>query len=104
MPVVNGSVESGSYNTYQTNASVRGGGERYNFMLGGVDYRTGGISKANEEAGNRENDSYDNKTLFTKFGFAPLQNLSFDFVGRSEERRVGKECVSTCRSRWSQYH
>src|SRR3546814_11146236 len=25
-------------------------------------------------------------------------------VARSEERRVGKECVSTCRSRWSRYH
>src|SRR3546814_280524 len=25
-------------------------------------------------------------------------------AGRSEERRVGKECVSTCRSRWSTYH
>src|SRR3546814_6540527 len=24
--------------------------------------------------------------------------------GRSEERRVGKECVSTCRSRWAPYH
>src|SRR3546814_13988356 len=24
--------------------------------------------------------------------------------GRSEERRVGKECVSTCRSRWSPHH
>src|SRR3546814_16479037 len=24
--------------------------------------------------------------------------------GRSEERRVGKECVSTCSSRWSPYH
>src|SRR3546814_13486856 len=24
-------------------------------------------------------------------------------LGRSEERRVGKECVSTCRSRWSPY-
>src|SRR3546814_15275980 len=23
---------------------------------------------------------------------------------RSEERRVGKECVSTCRSRWAPYH
>src|SRR3546814_3763103 len=23
---------------------------------------------------------------------------------RSEERRVGKECVSTCKSRWSSYH
>src|SRR3546814_1528769 len=29
---------------------------------------------------------------------APLRNR------RSEERRVGKECVSTCRSRWSPYH
>src|SRR3546814_13070194 len=31
-----------------------------------------------------------------------------EFMGiralRSEERRVGKECVSTCRSRWSPYH
>src|SRR3546814_11612127 len=25
-------------------------------------------------------------------------------IDRSEERRVGKECVSTCRSRWSPYH
>src|SRR3546814_11545873 len=30
---------------------------------------------------------------------------SEDFnAGRSEERRVGKECVSTCRSRWWPYH
>src|SRR3546814_5621410 len=27
-----------------------------------------------------------------------------DRAVRSEERRVGKECVSTCRSRWSPYH
>src|SRR3546814_3789358 len=27
-----------------------------------------------------------------------------DFWRRSEERRVGIECVSTCRSGWSQYH
>src|SRR3546814_14492464 len=27
-----------------------------------------------------------------------------DMVGSSEERRVGKECVSTCRSRWSPGH
>src|SRR3546814_12332597 len=27
-----------------------------------------------------------------------------DAKTRSEERRVGKECVSTCRSRWSPYH
>src|SRR3546814_3463317 len=27
-----------------------------------------------------------------------------ELCNRSEERRVGKECVSTCRSRWSPYH
>src|SRR3546814_5182876 len=29
---------------------------------------------------------------------------SFHADRRSEERRVGKECVSTCRSRWSPHH
>src|SRR3546814_18915558 len=28
----------------------------------------------------------------------------FSLSERSEERRVGKECVSTCRSRWSPHH
>src|SRR3546814_20138052 len=31
-------------------------------------------------------------------------NSSLRLQSRSEERRVGKECVSTCRSRWSPYH
>src|SRR3546814_8048851 len=32
-------------------------------------------------------------------------SVHFDMqTWRSEERRVGKECVSTCRSRWSPYH
>src|SRR3546814_19573684 len=30
--------------------------------------------------------------------------LYFGWYPRSEARRVGKECVSTCRSRWSPYH
>src|SRR3546814_13180184 len=30
--------------------------------------------------------------------------LTIETLIRSEERRVGKECVSTCRSRWSPYH
>src|SRR3546814_20764234 len=29
---------------------------------------------------------------------------SADVTERSEERRVGKECVSTCRTRWSTFH
>src|SRR3546814_7101724 len=33
-----------------------------------------------------------------------LASAAFTRPRRSEERRVGKECVSTCRSRWSPYH
>src|SRR3546814_9312481 len=32
------------------------------------------------------------------------RSISSASSARSEERRVGKECVSTCRSRWSPYH
>src|SRR3546814_12746697 len=32
-----------------------------------------------------------------------VERGDYRFLARSEERRVGKECVSTCRSRWSQY-
>src|SRR3546814_14452265 len=38
---------------------------------------------------------------------APLSRLTgwiSRFLSRAEERRVGQECVSTCRYRWSQYH
>src|SRR3546814_16163034 len=33
-----------------------------------------------------------------------LANDIAGIPGRSEERRVGKECVRTCRSRWQPYH
>src|SRR3546814_9426706 len=43
--------------------------------------------------------------LSIKYGTTYASGAS-DYVNsaRSEERRVGKECVSTCRSRWSPYH
>src|SRR3546814_10630593 len=41
---------------------------------------------------------------FRQLAEANLEHLSGETKARSEERRVGKECVSTCRSRWSPYH
>src|SRR3546814_21188726 len=35
---------------------------------------------------------------------ADVHDLRVASIYRSEERRVGKECVSSCRSRWSPYH
>src|SRR3546814_17198304 len=55
-------------------------------------------------------DQRESLRLFGGFDDPMFQDYAqkhFDIVdrfGRSEERRVGKECVSTCRSRWSPYH
>ena len=41
------------------------------------------------------------QAILSQYGQSPE---SIQRTVRSEERRVGKECVSTCRSRWSPYH
>src|SRR6056297_2993206 len=41
---------------------------------------------------------------FRRREFFTVLTCFFPFFHRSEERRVGKECVSTCRSRWSPGH
>src|SRR3546814_10066515 len=49
-------------------------------------------------------------SMFAKLCSLPARSIAMHATGkqriysRSEERRVGKECVSTCRSRWSPYH
>src|SRR3546814_14034670 len=39
-----------------------------------------------------------------KLHFGGRKGHAIQFEVRSEERRVGKECVSTCSSRWSPFH
>src|SRR3546814_6790008 len=74
---------------------------------------TTGLIKRLEEAGegSRELDAH---VWFARHGISHIEyarDLVLDsrttepgWIGRSEERRVGKECVSTCRSRWSTYN
>src|SRR3546814_6062250 len=62
---------------------------------------------------NRESTAKETERLLTRHFLETLKEKKLGdletadfmaFVDRSEERRVGKECVSTCRSRWSPYH
>ena len=46
----------------------------------------------------------DNKTSIVLATFGVLLTIILTNEGRSEERRVGKECLRLCRSRWSPYH
>src|SRR3546814_7244984 len=41
---------------------------------------------------------------FGSYGFPESHAASFAKIARSEERRVGTECCSQCRCRWSPYH
>src|SRR3546814_14982373 len=44
------------------------------------------------------------RKMGTKEVLYRTRSMSWGCDTRSEERRVGQECVSTCRSRWSPYH
>src|SRR3546814_15886764 len=58
-----------------------------------------------EDGGQREDDESENR-LRDRVGpgLDPSKDTFEALAHRSEERRVGNECVSTCRSRWSPYH
>ena len=46
----------------------------------------------------------DVEVIMTKNATQFITPITFETLTRSEERRVGKECTSWCRSRWSPYH
>src|SRR3546814_14269482 len=56
--------------------------------------------KASEESRKQQDQYFEAERLRLAQEVEARQNAAL----RSEERRVGKECVSTCRSRWSPYH
>src|SRR3546814_12064249 len=67
-----------------------------NWLLKALDQRARTIVKVSTEIVKQQDG-------FFRKGVTHLRPLTLRAV-RSEERRVGKECVSTCRSRWSPYH
>src|SRR3546814_19025847 len=75
--------------------------EKTGFQRGNIDLIAGGPPcQPFSRAGKRELVESDTGQLFLDF----VRLVDGVRPRRSEERRVGKECVSTCRSRWSQYH
>src|SRR3546814_21161928 len=72
------------------------------FRIGGEQIRDAeqGCDRFSDEAAGRAGD----QQLVALRQMARQQGRGAGRDDRSEERRVGKECVSTCRSRWSPYH
>src|SRR3546814_20012098 len=95
-------VASSDASNVETSARLEGGewvinGEKY-FISGAGDPRCKILIcmlKTNPEASRKGQHSQI---------LVPMDTPGVQVLGRSDERRVGKECVSTCRSRWSPYH
>src|SRR3546814_11423316 len=69
-------------------------------VMGGYYARAEGLP---EEVANAIRDHYKPLGQGDHVPTEPI-TVAVSLADRSEERRVGKECVSTCRSRWSPYH
>ncbi len=85
---ISGYAEGGSYNTWRTGAQVSGAGDRVSGRAG-VDYtESDGISKADENAGNSEDDNYDNIALSGQTQLRVTDDFSLTATGRYLESRT----------------
>ncbi len=76
------SLEGGSFDTLREAFSVSGGDDllSYSFALSRLD--TNGISAADEDDGNSEEDRYENITVSARIGLTPTEQISLDFIVR----------------------
>src|SRR3546814_15772470 len=78
----------------------------------GLGQRRGGSRRAQQGGADRlAGEDADRGVRCLRYRLRPVHRQSLAVAGvrravggRSEERRVGKACVSTCRSRWAPYH
>jgi len=75
-------LEGGSFGTSQGFFNINAGTTKYHYSLNGTVLNSDGISVANEDRGNNENDSYKNSTLSFKGGINPTDILSAELILR----------------------
>ena len=74
------------------------------YYIVGIQYCSSPASSSYEQMGIFVPAKYMDATSNSDGTYTCTLNIGNTVNGRSEERRVGKECASMCRSRWSPYH
>jgi vitamin B12 transporter len=78
------STEAGSYRTLSTSAGISGGSNRVDYSLGISLLQSQGFSAASKSYdGNKENDGYQNLSLFGRVGFRLKNNIDFELAARN---------------------
>lgn len=78
-------IETGSFDTQQQSISISSGNEQSHFALSAVFLDSDGISVANEDRGNPEEDGYRNKSFNFKGGFQAHEDLELNLVVRHQD-------------------
>jgi vitamin B12 transporter len=76
------SAEGGSFQTYRQRAQAGGATELINYSLGFSRLDTEGISAADEDDGNEEEDGYENTTLSARLGITPTEHFQVSSIMR----------------------
>ncbi len=75
-------AEVGSFDTYRESVELSGSTDMLGYALSLSRYDTNGISAADEDAGNDEDDGYENTTFSGRFTFSPADEFDLDLVLR----------------------
>ncbi len=78
----NGFLEGGSYNTVNGGVNIYGGDQKLHYSLSARSIRSDGISKADENDGNTEQDAYRNISLHSKLSATLSENLKSTIIAR----------------------
>ncbi len=84
-------AEVGSYNTYRAGVTLRGGNERFDYRVTGTGVTSGGISKAEKDNGNGENDGYENYAVSAKIGAMLSDIVRAEFIGRYSDSDIDSD-------------
>lgn len=79
------SIEGGSFGTLRVGGSLGFGGDTFDARFGAAELTTDGLSKADEDDGNREDDPLDNLTLDGRVGWNVAKTLRLEAFGRASE-------------------
>ena len=80
-PKVNVAASAGSFDTQTASAGVSGGTGGLSYAVNATTFRSDGISRADENDGNTENDAVRTRNATTRLGLEAGENLSFSFSG-----------------------
>lgn len=90
---VGGTVEGGSFGTFNQNASLRGAQGQFNYAFNVLHFHSGDVPVTPlhllAPGEKRNDDSYDNWTYSTKLGVHLTDNLAVNFIGRYTDDKLG---------------